>query len=146
MQQFRHWQQSPSTFYSFTIATGRNLPAVERPEMHAVFDTLPDESEPRNTSVCGFRYRPLYVELEDGFGSACSEFGQPAPTRIARAGRAVSAAPITHKINVDILVCRPVTLEIIKEERPVERQAVLLEVLQRERKTVVNTYKRRRRF
>jgi len=37
-----------------------------------------------------------------------------------------------------------VALEIVKEGRPVERQSVLLEVLQRKRKVVVDADERRR--
>jgi hypothetical protein len=55
-------------------------------------------------------------------------------TRMIQAGRSVSDAAVTDKINVNVLVGRPVALEIVKEGRPVERQSVLLEVLQRESK------------
>ena len=35
------------------------------------------------------------------------------------------------RAQVDVLVGRPVALNVVKERRPVERQAVLLEILQR---------------
>ena len=45
-------------------AIGRQAPTVERPEMHVVFDVLPDVAQPRNACVRGLRYRPLHVEME----------------------------------------------------------------------------------
>jgi hypothetical protein len=47
-------------------------------------------------------------------------------------GRTVSADTVPNKINIDIVVSRPMALEIIKKRWPVERQFVLFEVLQRE--------------
>lgn len=58
-------------------ATGRSLPAVERPEMHAVANVLPDIAQPRDACVRGLRYRPPHVELEHGLGGACPQFGDP---------------------------------------------------------------------
>ena len=69
--------------FSDDRAIERNAPAVERPEMDAVFDLLSDIAQPRDTCVRGLRHRPLHVELEHGFGSACPQFGQPPPSRIA---------------------------------------------------------------
>ena len=57
-------------------AVGRRTPAVERPEMHAIFGVLPDVAQPRDACLCGLRHRPLYIKMEDRLGCSCSQFGQ----------------------------------------------------------------------
>ena len=46
----------------------------------------------------------------------------------AGTGGSVSATAIPDEIHVDVLVGRPMALEVVKEGRPVEGQSVLLEV------------------
>ena len=50
--------------------------------------------------------------------------------------------PVADKIDIDVLVSRPMSLKIVEKERPIERQTVFLEVLQRERKAVIDADKR----
>ena len=45
---------------------------------------------------------------------------------------------IAHKINVDVLVRRPMPLEVVKKCQPIVGQVVLIEIPQRKRKAVVN--------
>jgi hypothetical protein len=66
-----------------------------------------------------------------------TQFGQP-PPRVAGAVRSVSGADVSDELDVDILISRPMTLKIVEEGRPVERQSMLFEVLQRKRKAVVD--------
>jgi hypothetical protein len=110
----------------------RNAPTIKRPEMDVVFDVLSNIAQPWNACVRGLRYRPRHIEMKHRFGCACPQFGQPPLTRITTAGCTVSADTVPQKIDIDILVSRPMALEIIEERWPVERQSVLLEVLQRE--------------
>src|SRR5262249_27616804 len=72
-----------------------------------------------------------------------ADFCDPPPTRIATPGRSVAASALSNEVNVSVvLIGRPVLLKIIKEGWPVARQAVLLEISQRERKDLVNDYHR----
>jgi hypothetical protein len=45
---------------------------------------------------------------------------------------------IAHKINVDVLVRRPMPLKVHEKGQPIVWKPVLLEILQRKRKAVVN--------
>jgi len=49
---------------------GRNVPAVERPEMHTLPELPPDEAQPRNPGMGGFRHRALHVEVKHRFCAA----------------------------------------------------------------------------
>jgi len=64
-------------------AVGRHAPPVERPEMDTHVGAMPDVAQPRNARVRGFRHRPLHVEMENGFGCSCPQFGHPPPAGIA---------------------------------------------------------------
>ena len=67
--------------------------------------------------------------MEDRLGPH-SHFRQPPPAGVAGAGCAIAATTVPNEIDVNVLVSRPMTLEVVKEERPVERQTVLLEISQ----------------
>lgn len=62
---------------------------------------------------------------------------------ISRSDGRVTAYPLTNEIYIRIVVVgRPVSLEVVKEARPVVRQAVRIEVLLWKRKGVVDPDKR----
>lgn len=105
--------------------------------MDVVRSVLPYVAQPRNACVRGLRYRTLHVKMEYGFSCPCSQFGNSSPSRIPGAGRTVSTVTVPHKIDIDVFVSRPMTLEIVEERRPVERQSVSFEVLNRKRESVV---------
>jgi hypothetical protein len=51
---------------------------------------------------------------------------------------AITNTAVPNEIDVDVLVGRPVALEVVKEGRPVLRQSILLKVAQWKRKAVVD--------
>ena len=128
-------------------ASGRNVPAVERPEMHARPKPLADEAQPRNPGVGGFRDRSLHIEMKHRLRAAGAFLGQPPPAGIAHARRAIAVDAVADEIDIGVvLVGRPVALEIVEERRPVGLQAMHLEIAQREREAVVDADQRRRVF
>ncbi|MFZ0459404.1 MAG: hypothetical protein WAM17_13355, partial [Rhodoplanes sp.] len=86
----------------------------------------------------GFRHRSLHIELENGLRATGTLLGQPPPAGMAHARRAVATQAVANEIDVDILVGRPMALEIVEEGGPVGLQAMPLEVAQRKRKAVVD--------
>jgi hypothetical protein len=70
-------------------APGRNIPAIERPEMHALADTLADEPQPGDAKIGGFCHQSLYVEMKNRFRIPRALLGQPPPAGTAHAYRAV---------------------------------------------------------
>ena len=123
---------------------GRNVPAVERPEMHARPEPLADEAQPGNPGMGGFRHRSLHVEMKHRFCAARALLGQAPPASIAHARRAVAECALADEIDIGvILVGRPMALEIVEERRPVGLEAMHLEIAQREREAVVDADQRR---
>src|SRR5207237_4057557 len=107
----------------------RNVPSVERPEMHAAAQLPANEAKPGNSGMGGFRYRSRHVEMEDGFGAAGADLGQPPPARIAHARRTVAANTLAHEIDVGVIfIGRPMPLEILEEARPVGLKPMRLEI------------------
>ncbi len=45
--------------------SGRDIPPVERPEVHPPSKFPANEAQPRDARVCGFRDRSLNVEVKD---------------------------------------------------------------------------------
>ena len=127
-------------------APGRYVPAVERPEVDARPELPADEAQPGDAGVRGLRHRALDVEVEHGLGAAGPDLGQASPPRIALAGRAVAVGALAYEVDVDILVGRPVALEIVEEGVPLVLQPMRLEVPHGEREAVVDTNERRRIF
>src|SRR5579875_108997 len=110
--------------------------------MRAISRAHAEKAQPWDTCVCGFGYRAGHVEMKHGF-RACARFRDPSPARITTASRAVSARAVPNEINACVLFVRwPMLLKIVQERRPILRETVLLEILQRKRKTVVNAYQR----
>ena len=61
--------------------------------------------------------------------------------------RSISTSAIPHEIDIGaVMIRRPMLLKIVQENVPVVREAVFLEVLEREGKPVVNSDQRRRFF
>jgi hypothetical protein len=57
--------------------------------------------------------------------------------------RTIFAFAFTDEIDVGGgFICQQMLLKIVRERRPIVRETILLEILQRERKTVVNAYQR----
>jgi len=76
--------------------------------------------------------------MEYGLGAAGADLGQPLPARIAHARRTVAGEAIAHEIDIDVLIRRPVALEVVEERGPVRHEPVHLEIAQRKRKSVVD--------
>ena len=74
---------------------GRNIPAVERPEMHAGAEALADEAQPGNPCMGGFRHRSLHVEVKHRFRAARALLGQTPPAGIAHTRRAVAETDVS---------------------------------------------------
>ena len=66
--------------------------------------------------MCGFGHRPLHVKVKDGFGRPSLFLRQSAPPGITHAIGAISAKTIPYEINIGmIIICRPVSLEIVEK-------------------------------
>ena len=93
---------------------GRNIPPVERPEMNARPQPLPDEPQPRNSGARRLRHRPLHVEMKNRLCAAGALLGQSTPSRVACARFAVAPDTIAHEIDVGVVfIRRPMALEIV---------------------------------
>ena len=101
-----------------------NVPAIERPEMHSIAQPLTDEAQPWNPRMGGFRYRTLHVEMKHRFCATSAFLSQAPPSGVAPARGSIPHRTNTDKIDVDILVGRPVALKIFEERRPVRLEAV----------------------
>jgi hypothetical protein len=105
-------------------APGRDVPSIERPEMHAGPEPLANEAQPGNPGMGGFRHRSLHVEVIYRFRAASTLLGQPSPAGIAHARCAVAHRAVADEIDVDVFVGRPMALKIVEEGRPIELQVV----------------------
>jgi hypothetical protein len=92
--------------------------------MGAIAETLADKAQPRDTCMGGFRHRSLNIELKDRLRAARALLGQPSPAGIAHARSAVAYRAVADEIDVDVFVSRPMALEIVEEDRPIELQVV----------------------
>ena len=109
------WRSYASTArinFSNSRAPGRDVPAVEGPEMDPLSQALANELQPGKAGMGGFRHRSLHVELEDGFRAAGTLLGQPPPARMTHARRAVATQAVANEIDVDVLARRPMALEV----------------------------------
>src|SRR2546428_6529331 len=112
--------------------------------MHPATDLPTEEDQPRQPSVCRFGHGPLNVKMEDGLGCSGAHFSQPPPAWITGTCRSTADGALAHEIDVCMVSIRgPMMLEVVKECRPVMRQAVLLKVRQRKRESVVDADQRR---
>ena len=73
--------------------------------------------------------RARHVEVENGFCSG-SFFCDAPPPRAPTPSCTVPMKAIAHKINVDVLVRRPMPLKIVEKCRPIVRKSVFLEIPQ----------------
>jgi hypothetical protein len=81
--------------------------------MDAVPEPPADVAKPGNPGMGRFRYRSLGVKMEDRFRAAGPLLGQPPPASIAHSRRAIAAQSVANEIDVDVLVGRPMALEIV---------------------------------
>ena len=125
----------------------RNLPAVERPETHALTQLPAQVQQPRNPSMRGLGDRPLHVEVENRLGRTGPLFRQAPPAGIATTVSATAVQGAAEGLDRGIVcIGWPMTLEVTKERRPVRRQVVFLEVAPRKGKAVVDADQRRHLF
>src|SRR5580704_1907387 len=89
-------------------------------------EPLADEPQPGNAGMSGFRHRSLHVEMKDRFRTAGALLGQPPPASVAHSHCALAAHAVANKVDVDVLVCRPMPLEVIEESGPIRFQAMRL--------------------
>jgi len=112
---------------------GRHLPPVERPDMYARTKALPKEAQPGDAGMGGLGHGALHVEMEHRLRAAGPQFRRPPPPRITHPRRAVPGAAIADEIDIGVILVRwPVALEVVEEARPVQREAMRLEVAQGE--------------
>jgi len=57
----------------------------------------------------------MNIEVKDRFRGPGALLGQAPPVGIAHASCAIAAYAVAHKGRRDVLICRPVTLEIVEE-------------------------------
>ncbi|GBL38872.1 hypothetical protein EMGBD2_01300 [Nitrospirota bacterium] len=119
-----------------------HVPPVKRPEVNARAKVVTHVAQPRDARVGGFRHRTLYIEMENRLRTTRTLLGQATPASVPHPGRAVSPYPVTHELDVNVLVGGPVPLKIIEKLVPVRRQMVNLEIAQRKRESVVDADKR----
>lgn len=63
--------------------SGRNMPAVEWPEVKRALDPPPEKKQPLQASVRGLRHGAVDVETEDRLSGSGSDFRATPPTRFA---------------------------------------------------------------
>jgi hypothetical protein len=97
--------------------------------MYFAPEPFADEAQPGNPGMSGFRHRSLHVEKKDG---------KSPPPRVSLA-RYAAAQGLDRRV---VLVGRPMTLEIVKECRPVMFEAMFIKIADRERKAVVDAEQR----
>jgi len=85
-------------------APRRDVPTVERPEMHASADALADEAQPGDPCMGGFRHRSLHIEVKHRFCAARALLGQTPPAGIAHTRRAVTAEAVADEIDIDVIL------------------------------------------
>ena len=128
-------------------APGRNVPAVERPEVHALAQPLADVAEPRNTGMSGCRDLSIYSESEYRFCGANAALDQAAPVSVPTSLGAIADGTGPHIAHPNTpFICRPMLLKIVEESGPVRIDATRLEIAHRERKAVVDADNRRSVF
>src|ERR1700679_3896540 len=85
--------------------------------------------------------------MQDRLCTPSADFGHTPPPRIAESRGRIAAGSLANKVDVGmVIICRPMTLKVLQEGSPIERQTMLCEVPEREGKAVVDTNKGRRLF
>jgi hypothetical protein len=79
-------------------------------------------------------HRPGHIKVKNRFGSACANFGQALPSRLAGAGLPVAGKTVPHKINIDIFVGGPMALEVVQKYLPIWQYMMDFEISQWKRK------------
>src|SRR5271156_4805152 len=114
----------PGVDFSDGGAARGNLPPVERPEVDAFAESLTNEPQPRNSRMRRFCHRAQRAEIEDGLRAAGSFLRDATPTAVPASRGAVALVALEHGFDVDVLICRPMALEVVEERRPVGLQPV----------------------
>src|SRR5712672_192537 len=84
--------------------------------------------------------------MKDGF-RFCPRLRQASPPRIAASSSGVATLAFPNEIDVGMIrVGRPMLLKVSKKRGPVLGQTVFLEIFQRKRETVIDTYQYRLSF
>ena len=110
-----------------------NTPTVKGPEVYSISSVSADITKPRNPGVCGFGYGPCNIEVKNRLGFAAN-FGESSPTRVAGSWILLAA-----EIDVVVrMICGPVFLKIIQECRPIVRQVMQFEILNRKREAMID--------
>lgn len=98
----------------------RDLPAIERPKVHVGY-VQADIAEPEQPGMGGLRNRAGHIEVKDRL-RASSLLRYAPPPRASASSCDVAANAFAHEVNIGvIMVCRPMTLEIVEERRPIVR-------------------------
>lgn len=106
------------------------LPAIERPEVHAIRHAVSKVQKPRNACMGGLRYRSGYVKLKHRFGP-CPHLRQASPPGITASSLSVSTLAFTNETDVGVVrVCRPMLLKVGQKRGPVVGQTVFLGIFQ----------------
>ncbi len=82
--------------------------------------------------------------MKDRLRAPSTDFGNAPPLCITGSSSCITAYSIANKIDIGmVIICRPMTLKVLQKGSPIERQTMLCEVPERERKAVVDADKRR---
>ena len=89
--------------------------------------------------MSGLSHLSWHVEMKNGLCSTSPLLCEPPPAGVSLSSRTMASRSEADKINVDmIFVGRPMLLEIIKKEWPVEQEPMLLEIAHRKGESVVD--------
>jgi hypothetical protein len=100
-------------------------PPVKRPEVDGSIRTLSKPKKPRKPRVCGFRDGALHVEVECGLCRTRPDLSEAPPAPFSLACHRVAQHSVAYRINVNLTVRWPMTLEVVEKRSPIVRQGVL---------------------
>jgi len=106
--------------------------------VQSIAELSAQKQQPRQASVGGLGDLTLDVEVEDRLGRASTHLGQASPPGIAGTQRPLADIAVADEVDVDVLIGRPMPLEVFEEGWPVERQLVGLEIGQGKGEGMVN--------
>ncbi|EME70274.1 hypothetical protein H261_08813 [Paramagnetospirillum caucaseum] len=81
----------------------------------------------------------LHIEVEYRFGSTGPFLSQSPPPSVAGAIRTIPHGTMPNEIDIDMIaVSGPMSMEIIKEGRPIRRQTMHFKISERKREAVID--------
>src|SRR5580704_4974116 len=80
--------------------------------------------------------------MKNRLGAPRAYFCDSPPGRSSCSRRSVAIDSFANEIYINVLVGGPVELEVVQKRGPIQGQLVLLEILERKRKSVVNANQR----